>query len=163
MRYRIALAGVVLLAAFSAHAQTYKCVVNGQTQYSDQPCGAATTVIRSSAAMQGASGSTAAGSNVMRQLDAAVATALSDGDIARAESLAVTAEQWQMVNQAKRNAAMDVAARRAEIDRAKQLKATEDLAREAARPRKCVTNSHTSGFIGDTTISANTTGVTTCK
>ena len=84
-------------------------------------------------------------------------------NIGRAESLAVTSEQWQAINQVKRDAAMNAATQRAELDRAEQFKETEYLARGAARQRNCTTRSNTSGYFGGTTVEATTTGVTTCR
>ena len=157
------------LATTPVVAGTYKCTVNGQTTYSDVPCGDKAIVVRSAPAMEGASGS-----NIYRQLDARVISALSEGDIGRAESLAVTAEHWQLINQAKRDAAADAAVKRAELDRAKQLRATQAatdatnaLAKQNARPIQCVSNSYTSGggnsYGGTTGFGATTSGTTVCR
>ena len=155
-----------LMWASPTLAQTYKCTVAGQVTYSDQPCGAKASIVHSAPAMQGATGS-----NLTRQLDARVAAAIAEGDIGRAESLAVTADQWQMINQAKRDLAADAAVRRAEVDRAKQLKATQAAAdaaaKQASKPTRCVTTSNTLGMGNSygygTSVAATTTGVTTCR
>lgn len=87
---------VPLLVIFTstAHAEVYKCqTANNQIVYSDTPCEADSkeiaTDIMSPAPLSVDTGSKA---NIMRQLDAAVKSAIVANDMTRARALVTTTE-----------------------------------------------------------------------
>jgi hypothetical protein len=100
-----------------------------------------------------------------------IAAALVDGDFAKAERLAVTKEQWEMIGTAKRGARAEYDARAARAEASKradeQAKATARAEARARQPKICVSNSQTYGTVNHSrytsSLDATTRGTTICQ
>ncbi len=98
-----------------AQETVHKCVgAQGKVTYQDAPCDKNLSIRNPPAAVSTVPGGAEAGatSPVMLQLDAAVKSALSGNDLARAKRLAVTAQHWDWIARAeKENPALATAGR----------------------------------------------------
>lgn len=96
---------IILLFSASAHAQVYKCKNDKQQViYSDSPCPAGNTEqITNIKLNEPETNSFDSSSNIMRQLDIAVKSAILAGDLNKAGALATTFEQKQWVADAQIN------------------------------------------------------------
>jgi hypothetical protein len=95
--------GVLLFLPLACAAQIYKCVEGGKTVFQQAPCannsGAMVAPPRQQQNFQQQSPQQQPAQNPeARQLTALVAEALSRHDYSKAESLAVTAEHWNMIS-----------------------------------------------------------------
>jgi hypothetical protein len=112
--YSIVLMVAITLAASNAHAQVYKCQSGKKTVYSDKPCATNTQqTITNIDAKPDADHNEASDSTIdpykpgnisalNKQLDSAVKSAISNGDLVRAAALASTDEQRSWVNAAQK-------------------------------------------------------------
>ncbi|MDP2229938.1 DUF4124 domain-containing protein [Methylotenera sp.] len=94
---------LTLLCTQYSYAEVYKCKdSHNKTIYSDKPCsiGLGSKLDINTNSPQNSQ--PVEKSPVIRQLDASVAGAIAQGDLSRAESLAVTKEQWESIATAKR-------------------------------------------------------------
>ena len=101
---------LILLTPLLARAEVYKCVDNkNKVTYSQSPCNNVKSITKLEIennlqnAANNQNENVPIKSPIIKQLDASVAGAIARGDFERAERLAVTAEQWNMINQAKIN------------------------------------------------------------
>ncbi len=113
----IAIMVIISMGIDNAQAQVYKCQSGKETVYSDKPCATNTQqtiteidnyqdndgsmLIDSS---ENSAGQTKNINALNRQLDAAVKSAIENGDLARATALASTNQQRGWVNQAQKQA-----------------------------------------------------------
>lgn len=101
------IAAMLALPAMAQAADVYRCAMpDGKVEFRSSPCpsGAKESKTATSSAPRDQDEIAAAAlaeSPIVRQANAAIAAALNEGDIAKAERLAVTKEQWAMVNAAK--------------------------------------------------------------
>jgi len=115
--YSIIFMVATILAASHAHAQVFKCQAGKKTVYSDQPCTVNTqqTITNidtnpdaDSNDMQNSVSATSKQNDKIKslnkQLDSAVKSAISNGDLVRAAALASTDEQRNWVSQAQKEA-----------------------------------------------------------
>ncbi len=112
---------VILLLAFSANpatAEIYKCEnAKGKIVYSDTPCHSSSTQtvtdiqINLDTNQNDLQSLDKKQSSVMRQLDSAVKSAISNEDFIRADALAATKEHHEWIAAAKKDAAQSVAGR----------------------------------------------------
>lgn len=103
--------GVIVAAlSFSAGAHAadvYRCALpDGRVEFRGYPCASGAKEIKTATSsaprdQDEIAAAALAESPIVRQANAAIAAALHEGDIAKAERLAVTKEQWAMVNAAK--------------------------------------------------------------
>ena len=141
--YRLVLT-ITLAFSTSALGQVYKCAgADGRTQYSDRPCpdGGGVVFDRPGAThevLEPSSPSTYRPGPHEQQLTARIYEALAQKDYRRAESLAVTERQWQIINEAKASDAAEKQARSAE--------------RRANRPIVCTNSGYQIGgsYLGQT-------------
>lgn len=94
---------IVLLFSATAHAQVYKCQNDKQqVVYSDSPCPAGNTEqVTNIKLNEPQADGFNNNSNLMRQLDGAVKSAILAGDLTKAGALATTFEQKQWVADAQ--------------------------------------------------------------
>lgn len=99
------------LAGFSspvwAQAAFHKCVSpKGKVTYQDAPCDKAPALQNQPASVSTvpSGGEAGASSPTMRQLDAAVKSAIAGNDLPRAKRLAVTTQHWDWIAQAEKEA-----------------------------------------------------------
>lgn len=93
---------LLLLLSLPAQAQVYKCQsASQQTIYSNMPCPAGNVEVMTDIKLNDPQSNPAGNSsNLMRQLDSAVKTAILAGDLNRAQALATTYEHKQWVAEA---------------------------------------------------------------
>src|SRR5690606_12980276 len=93
---------LILLASTTANAQVYKCrSADQKTIYSDSPCTSGhVQVLTDIVAINPSASSNHDTSTVMQQLDIAVKSAISAGDLHRAQALATTPEHKTWVTAA---------------------------------------------------------------
>ena len=171
----VALRTLVWMLAFApiaVAAQVYKCQRGGRVYEAQYPCpgyeveepkaAPPTAVDRRPAAPEPSDSVAPTESPVVRQSNAMIAAALSDGDFAKAERLAVTKEQWEMINAAKRDARkerLDAETLAANKKReAEQAKANARAEAKAKKPRICTGNAYTYGDVDTRTYGNTTTG-----
>jgi len=107
---RIYILFILIFAPLIAKAEVYKCIdKKNKVSYSQTPCNDVKTNTKLDIENNpqysniNQEQNTPSKSPIVKQLDASVAGAIARGDISHAERLAVTAEQWSMINEAKVN------------------------------------------------------------
>ncbi|MDD2933071.1 MAG: DUF4124 domain-containing protein [Methylotenera sp.] len=99
---------LILFTPLLVKAEVYKCVDNkNKVTYSQTPCNNVKSItkldVEKNSQYSTNNQNIPTKSPIIKQLDASVAGAIARGDIEYAERLAVTAEQWNMINEAKIN------------------------------------------------------------
>ena len=178
MRATFVTVALLAIGTDVAMAQTYKCQNGGRVYTANYPCPgyeyvepkkpAYTPPERVEYEAQPTPTQSSAESPVVRQSNAMIAAALAEGDFAKAERLAVTREQWEMIGAARRIYRMEQAeaASRAEASKRadEQAKANARAEARARKPTVCTSNSYIQGSadrLGSSAMVRGTTNTTT--